>query len=301
MMVDGKVTKGEKEWTWQVVSEPEPKEKEQLIKTYGIEREFSIHENEKEISYFQRLDTEEQGTRLTLHLPFWVNGKYGSLDVAENSITLIVSEKNITCLVSPVYLDKTLTDLEACETPYSLAVRVIEEEYKDVKRELDRLKADIESVEVEAKGRTDQEILMKLTGLEQELVIFTSRLDHQEETIKRYMEDKSVGQHTDENEREDIRIALMKTHFAVHMYEELVDSTSGLLSDSIDNKLNNIMEYLESASLIIAIPTLIFSLFGMNTGGLVGKDSPFGTGVVILVSVLMGIGTALYLKKKDFY
>lgn len=39
----------------------------------------------------------------------------------------------------------------------------------------------------------------------------------------------------------------------------------------MDNNLNHIMKYLDSAALIISVPALFAGIWGMNTGGLPGK------------------------------
>lgn len=80
----------------------------------------------------------------------------------------------------------------------------------------------------------------------------------------------------------------------------MIDTTGGLISDMLDSKLNGIMEYLDSAQLVIAIPTLIFSLWGINTGGLIGKDTPLGSLSVVIFAILLGWTTYLYLKKKEY-
>ncbi|MFO8070069.1 MAG: CorA family divalent cation transporter [Alkalibacterium sp.] len=84
------------------------------------------------------------------------------------------------------------------------------------------------------------------------------------------------------------------------MEQEVVIVSSGLLSDSIDNKLNTIMEYLQTWALVISVPTLIFSLFGINTGGLIGRETPYESWIVIVIAILLGIVTAWGLRRKEF-
>ena len=44
----------------------------------------------------------------------------------------------------------------------------------------------------------------------------------------------------------------------------------------MDNHLNNLMKYLDSIALIISIPALISGIWGMNVGGLPGKENELG-------------------------
>ena len=63
------------------------------------------------------------------------------------------------------------------------------------------------------------------------------------------------------------------------------------------NNLNIIMKILTSVTLVISVPTLIASFWGMNTGvPLEGK--PWGFWVVLAISVAISAILALFLHKK---
>lgn len=68
----------------------------------------------------------------------------------------------------------------------------------------------------------------------------------------------------------------------------------------MDNHLNNLMKYLDSIALIISIPSLISGIWGMNVGGLPGKDNEFGFLWVILFGAALAIISALLLRKKNY-
>lgn len=65
----------------------------------------------------------------------------------------------------------------------------------------------------------------------------------------------------------------------------------------ISNNLNIVMKVLTSITLVISIPTLIASLFGMNTW-VPGQGSPWGFLGVVGSSGLISLAVALYLKRK---
>ncbi len=65
----------------------------------------------------------------------------------------------------------------------------------------------------------------------------------------------------------------------------------------ISNNLNIVMKVLTSITLIISIPTLIASLFGMNTW-VPGQGSPWGFWGVLGSSAVISLALSLYLKKK---
>ncbi len=65
---------------------------------------------------------------------------------------------------------------------------------------------------------------------------------------------------------EDIEIDTRQQHEAVSMYRELLSSTLDAYQSSISNNLNLVLKILASISLILMLPTLIASLYGMNVG-----------------------------------
>lgn len=86
----------------------------------------------------------------------------------------------------------------------------------------------------------------------------------------------------------------------VTIYRDLLETIGGLFSDMMDNNLNHLMKYLDSAALVVAVPSLIAGLWGINTGGLPGKENTIGTILVFGLAILVGILTAIFLSRKDF-
>lgn len=68
----------------------------------------------------------------------------------------------------------------------------------------------------------------------------------------------------------------------------------------MDNHLNNLMKYLDSVALIISIPALISSIWGMNVGGLPGKENKFGFLWVLLFGLALAIISSFFLRRKNY-
>jgi magnesium transporter len=86
----------------------------------------------------------------------------------------------------------------------------------------------------------------------------------------------------------------------VEVYRDLIDAISGLFSDIMSNHLNHLMKYLDSAALIISVPSLIAGLWGMNTGGLPGRHTSVGFWSMVAVSGLLAFITWIILRFKKF-
>ncbi len=71
------------------------------------------------------------------------------------------------------------------------------------------------------------------------------------------------------------------------IYRDLLESIGDLFNGMMDNHLNHLMKYLDSAALIISVPAMIAGVWGMNTGGLPGKNSTLGFLLVVIASIVI--------------
>ncbi len=65
----------------------------------------------------------------------------------------------------------------------------------------------------------------------------------------------------------------------------------------MDNNLNHLMKYLDSAGLVIALVT---GFMGMNVGGLPWKTSTSGFALTCVIAILLAVITGIHLKRKEY-
>ena len=107
--------------------------------------------------------------------------------------------------------------------------------------------------------------------------------------IKMYEEDKDL--------LEDVAVETKQAMEMCSIYRDILSGTMDAYASVISNNLNIIMKILTSVTLVISVPTLIASFWGMNTGvPLEGK--PWGFWVVLAISVAISAILALFLHKK---
>lgn len=99
----------------------------------------------------------------------------------------------------------------------------------------------------------------------------------------------------------DIQLQQSQALKLVTIYHSLVDTLGNLFESMISNNLNHLMKYLESAALVLTVPTLIAGIWGMNTGGLPFKEQDTGTYILFLVMILLTVITAVFLAKKNYF
>lgn len=162
-------------------------------------------------------------------------------------------------------------------------------------------KQEMDEIHSQARSSKKGKLLEDLTDIEQDFLYLSYVMENGGPVLKTWLTEVSERQrHMDVKLAHEIELKVDAAKTMVELYKELQEATSDLISSMIDNRLNNIMEQLTSISIVIAIPTLIYSLFGINTGGLWGVNSSSGSLIVVLISILLAVVTYYYLRKKDF-
>jgi len=116
-----------------------------------------------------------------------------------------------------------------------------------------------------------------------------SQLQH---LIKMYEEDEDL--------LEDVIIENKQAIEMVEMYSHILSSMMDAFASIISNNLNIVMKFLASMTILLAIPTMLSSFWGMNVG-VPFMGSEFGFWFVITVSVIF-TGIAAYgLWKKQLF
>ncbi len=141
--------------------------------------------------------------------------------------------------------------------------------------------------------------LLKLLSLEKSLVYFTTSLKSNELVMEKTLRGKILKLY---DEDEDIlEDAIIENKQAIEMskiYSDILNGTMDAYASIISNNLNGVMKFLTSITIILAIPTLISSLWGMNVPVPL-QDNPYGFPILVLVSVLVTVVAILMLKRRD--
>ena len=118
------------------------------------------------------------------------------------------------------------------------------------------------------------------------LVYFITSLEANGVTMGRLLQTKLIA--LDEEEEDLLEDALVEYRQAiemVQMYGQILSGMMDAFASIISNNLNMVMKFLTSMTIILAIPTMFASFWGMNVGvPLLGK--PLGFWAVGAISAL---------------
>lgn len=134
--------------------------------------------------------------------------------------------------------------------------------YQSTLRIIDKKRTEIE----ESVGdKTDDVDLIELHELESTLVYFATSLRANGVVLERLSRYRRLEQFPEDMELlEDVIVENRQAVEMTSIYKDILNGTRELLSSLMDNRLNNVMKYLTSLTIVLAIPTIVSGLFGMN-------------------------------------
>ena len=129
----------------------------------------------------------------------------------------------------------------------------------------------------------DNSSLISLSRLQDSLTYFLTAI-RGNETLLQKLRFKLQVDELDADLIEDVNIEMSQARETARIYSEILDSTMETYRGIINNNMNTVMRTLTSVTIIMMIPTLITSMFGMNLiNGMESK--PWGFVIAIILSI----------------
>ena len=164
---------------------------------------------------------------------------------------------------------------------------------------LKQINKETEIAEYILKNSMKNKELLKLLTLEKGLVYFTTSLKSNEIVMEKTMKGKFVKLY---DEDEDIlEDAIIENRQAIEMakiYSDILNGTMDAYASIISNNLNSVMKTLTSITIVLAVPTMISSFWGMNVN-LPFQNSEMGFIIMIAISIILTLIVTWWLKRKD--
>ena len=123
------------------------------------------------------------------------------------------------------------------------------------------------TLEDELHESISNEALMKLFQIEKTLVYFTTSLKADTIALARANTARQLTLSEDDRDYlEDAMVEYQQALETATIHANILNGTLDTFASIINNNLNNVMKYLTAATIMLAAPTLIASLYGMNIG-----------------------------------
>lgn len=171
--------------------------------------------------------------------------------------------------------------------------------YQSNLRIIDKKRTEIE----ERIGKhTDDIDLIELHELESTLVYFATSLRANGVVLDRLTRYKRLEQYPEDKEL--LGDVIVENKQAIEMttiYRDILNGTRELMSSILDNRLNNVMKYLTSMTIVLAIPTVISGIYGMNVNAkwMPLSNTPHGFLIICILTFLICMIAIVFLRKKN--
>ena len=170
--------------------------------------------------------------------------------------------------------------------------------YQGNLRTIDKKRTEIEE---RIGNDTQEDDLIALHELESTLVYFATSLRANAVVLDRLTRYKRLEQYPEDKELlDDVIVENKQAIEMTGIYRDIINGTRELMSTVINNRLNNVMKSLTSITLIMAVPTIISGIYGMNVNaeGVPLADSPYGFAAIVgIIAVICAV--MMYVLKRN--
>jgi magnesium transporter len=156
-------------------------------------------------------------------------------------------------------------------------------------------------IEKDLNQNARNEVLEKLLGMEKCLVYFITSLKSNELLLAKIRSSRyPILNEVDDEVLEDIVIENKQAIEMANIYKDIHQGMVQAYGSIISNNLNVIMKRLTIITIVLAIPTLIASYFGMNLKNFL-EEGNYGFIMTILISLVLTFGITYIFKKLKWF
>lgn len=283
---------------WVNLVSPSPEEIQQVSDFYGLDQGMlRAALDEEETS---RAEIEEEGTLLLFDIPQIEKDESGiiystiplGIVLAKKSIITVCLKENI--LVNDFRDGAVKSANTVFRTQFVLLLLLrVANRYLQYLKQIDKTSSYIER-QLHKSMRNKE--LIQLLDLEKSLVYFSTSLKANETTLEKILRGRVLKLYDEDQDLlEDVLIEIKQAIEMSNIYSNILSGTMDAFASIISNNLNIVMKVLTSITILMAIPTMIASFYGMNVTGLPAPHF----WAVMAISVVATLGTLFLLKRKN--
>lgn len=167
---------------------------------------------------------------------------------------------------------------------------------------LRQIEKSISRIEMELQRSMKNEELFQMMELQKSLIYFSTSLKSNEAVLERILRTKPLKMYDDDDEfLEDVIIENKQAMEMSQIYLHILNGMTQAFATIISNNLSIVMKFLASITIIIAIPTMIASFYGMNVLDLPLSKTPLAFEIIFGFSVIISVLLGLLMWRKRFF
>lgn len=258
---------------WINLVEPSTTELEAVLSHFGVPRDFLT--DPLDAGERPRFDWEDDATILIVHVPMQTRREDDDDDVVPYRTVplgiILIGETVITVCsaqtpVTTAFLDQIRRVCPPSDK-YRFAFRLLWHAGVLFLRYINDIHSRTSALEDELHRSISNEVILKLFQIEKTFVYFTTSL--KADTIALARANTARQMQLSEDDRDFLEDAIVEYQQALEtatIHANILNGTLDTFASLINNNLNNVMKYLTAATILLAVPTLVASVYGMNIG-----------------------------------
>ena len=288
---------------WVCVTGPTETEISDIEEEFNVERDYiraALDEEEP-----SRIERDDGATLIVVDYPVAEqdNDPDRTLLYSTTPMSLIITEKNVITVSA-----KSNTVLEEIakgmvkgirpdlKTQFVFTVLLrIAARYLQYLKQIDKLANFVEGkmyLSMKNKG------LIQLQGLEKSLVYFSTSLKSNETVLEKLMRGRFLKLYEEDQDLlDDVMIEVKQAIEMTSIYSNILSGTMDTFASIISNNLNIIMKRMTTITIILTMPTIVFSFYGMNLHENAGGLPIANVWFPIVLSVILSVGIWIWLYK----
>ncbi len=287
---------------WINIEEPTPAEKNYLLNEIKIPEEF--YNDIEDVDERPRIEFEDGWFLIILRLP--IKNSDPKLPFSTVPLGIIFNDSYFvsicfykTDVISDFILYSRRKNITKKDN-FDLVLRLHLSSSVWFLKYLKQINQNIKLAEQELEQSIKNEDLQTLLQIEKCLVFFTTSLKSNDILAHRIKNLREYRDTFDEDLIEDVDIELRQALEMTNIYSDILSGMMDAYASVISNNLNVIMKRLTSISIILMIPTLIASLYGMNVPNSF-QNNEWGFWIILCISVfLSSIGAITFMRRNWF-
>ncbi|MCD6403476.1 MAG: magnesium transporter CorA family protein [Candidatus Aenigmarchaeota archaeon] len=287
---------------WIDAVKPNKEERKFLREEIGIPTDFilsSLDEDER-----PRIEKELDKILIIIRVPC-KRKKNGEVEVATVPLGIIITRKyfvTISLLATEVLQDFHEEKVNFYTTQKTrFLLQILKRTNRYYARYLDEIEKRIREIEASVFRSLKNEEIIQLLRFQKTLIYFNGSIIANEKVFEKIAGGKVITLFKqDEELLEDIVIDNRELMENVRIFSEILSNTLDAYASIVSNNMNIVMKFLTSFTIILSIPTIVSSIYGMNIA-LPFQQHPQAFLIVMAITLAIVVGFVILFWKKDWF
>lgn len=288
--------------SWLNVVEPDREEIENLMEQYNIPEDFIRDPLDSEESSRIEYDEDTGYSLIIIDLPIVNSTNRSVLSFVTIPLGIIIGNGIIVtvCDAENEFLENLPKRDINLKFHSRFALEILTTIADHYNRNLRLLNKSRIRIEKELKNNITNKQLFKLMEVEKSLVYFLAALKGNDTIIKKLFRLPAIKRFEEDEELlEDLNIENNQAIETTELHQRILESITTSYASLLSNDMNTIMKTLTLFTVLLTLPTLVFSFFGMNVPLPIDDHSYISWIIVVGISLILVVIVSIFLWRKQ--